>query len=186
MTEEHQGTSEAFERLKTDTSEIADTAVSAAKESLTELQESLKRVEDVIGDAAGKYDRCIQGIRENPIGGLTQSAGIGFLVGWLCGERKLGQSKETEMAQAESETIRLLQKKLRAMQDDIAHLTSSASDELQCMAKKLKEKYECTTDAAKDFVEKNPGKTTIAAGALGLAAGFLLHLMLKRHEGTTR
>ena len=185
MTEEQQCTSEAFERLKTETSELADTTVCAAKQSLTELQESLKRVEDLIGDAAGKYDRCIENIRENPVAAVSQSAGVGFLVGWLCGEKKLGQSKETGMAQAESDTIRMLQKKIRAMQEDIAQLTSSASDELQCVAKQLREKYEDTTGAAKEFVEKNPGKTTIAAGVLGFAAGFLLHLMLKGHEGTT-
>jgi len=186
MTEQQEGTSEAFERLKTDTSEIADTAVSAAQGSLSELQESLKRLEELIGDAAGKYARCVENIREHPVAGLTQSAGVGLLVGWLCGEKREGRNKETEMAHgAEAETIRMLQKKIRALQDDLAQFTSSAAEELQSMAGKLKEKYECTSEAAKDYVEKNPGKTSLAAGALGFAAGFLLHLMLKRHEGTT-
>ncbi|HUU69964.1 MAG TPA: hypothetical protein VM186_10585 [Planctomycetota bacterium] len=186
MTEQQEGTSEAFERLKTDTSEIADTTVSAAQESLSELQESLKRLEELIGDAADKYARCVQNIREHPVAGLTQSAGVGLLVGWLCGEKREGHNKETEMGHgAETETIRILQKKIRALQDDLARLTSSAAEELQSMASKLKDKYDATSEAAMSYIDKNPGKTSLAAGTLGFAAGFLLHLMLKRHEGTT-
>jgi len=186
MTEQDDGTSEAFERLKSDTSEIADTAVSAAQGSLCDLQESLRRLEELLGDAADKYARCVENIREHPVAGLTQSAGIGLLVGWLCGAKREGRNKETEMAHgAETETIRMLQKKIKALQDDLAQFTSSAAEELQSMAGKLKDKYESTSDAAAKYVEKNPGKTSLAAGVMGFAAGFLLHLMLKRHEGTT-
>ena len=190
MTESHEHVSEAIEHLKEDTSGLAGSTMSIAKDSLADVQESLRSAQQCLGELVDKYSEHTQRARDNPLANVMQSAGFGFLVGWLINKNHINagqeEGKETEMGArlgVESEAIRILQKKIKSLQDDITELTDAAGEELQCMAEKVRDRYEHTSKAARHMMTENPVKTSVIAGAVGLAAGFFIHLMLQRHEG---
>jgi len=177
------GAPDAFDRLRGESSAVVEATVSAAKESVANVQKGLDQVEECIGSAVGRLEQHAEYIRANPMAGVLETAGIGFLVGWLVTHNKeMGRRKETGMGLGETETIKTLQKKLREMHNDLSDLTSAAGDDLHDMVKKLRKKYESTSKTVCKFVADNPVKTSVGAAVVGVGLGFLLHSLIQRHD----
>ncbi|HUS59008.1 MAG TPA: hypothetical protein VM141_10180 [Planctomycetota bacterium] len=186
MTDDPEKVSEAIDKLKSDTSDLTAFALSLMKHRLAEFQEGLQHTEELVKRGAGEVSDTVEATREHPLTTIMKAAGTGFLVGWLIKNGTLVTNEEAEMAhhEGEQESMHRLHEKIQSMQSDIAALTNAAGEELQNLAEALRMKCEKTSRAAKEYASDNPLKTGIAAGVAGVALGFILHSIWRRHEGS--
>jgi ElaB/YqjD/DUF883 family membrane-anchored ribosome-binding protein len=79
-----------------------------------------------------------------------------------------------------------LQKRVRSLGEDVAELSratsAAANKRFNAFAGEVKDKYQKSSTAAREFVEENPAKATLAAGVAGFALGFLTHMIRKRRS----
>lgn len=80
---------EAMERIRRDTCELAAALREVTYQSVAEIQDNLNRVAQGIRDIVETcYAQCARRTRQRPCASMLKWAGVGFLAGWLLGRRK--------------------------------------------------------------------------------------------------
>lgn len=80
---------EAVDRIKKDTRELGEALRYAARQSMTDVQDSLDHTAEELRGTAERYvDRARENTQRKPLTSLLQWAGVGIAIGWLIAKRK--------------------------------------------------------------------------------------------------
>ena len=85
------------------------------------------------------------------------------------------------MSELGMEGLRELNDKLKTLERDIARYTAvSAGRKFHEVADVMKNRYDRTSTVAKEYVSSHPGVSALTASLMGMAIGFLVHMLWRK------